>query len=136
MNEQLLYKFVEDRRRQGFAWGQNDCNTLCLAWLDELAGSATLKIAKGKYKNALGAAKYQKKIGHRLSDVLKQNGAVEIAPALQQEGDFIIANDDKWDCGHVCLGRYVLSAGPDSGCTVYKLKKFTGYTVWRVECRN
>ena len=133
INEQALYKFVEERRLAGFGWGVNDCNILCLYWLDILAGTNTVDLLKGKYKTAIGAAKFQKKFGQRLIEGIKEHGGVEIEPGFQQEGDFIITHDEKWDCGHICLGQYLLSAGPESGCTVYKLDAFSGYTVLRVE---
>jgi len=133
IKEQALYKFVEDRRQAGFVWGVNDCNILCLSWLDILTGANTVDLLKGKYKTALGAAKYQVKYGQRLIEGIKAHGGVEIEPGFQQEGDFIISHGKKWDCGHICLGKYLLSAGPESGCTIYKLDTFIGYTVLRVE---
>ncbi len=131
--ESKLYSFVSQRREMGFAWGINDCNVLCLAWLDELTGLSLSDQAKGKYNTAIGAARFQTRIGKRLSDEIKAFGGIEIPQGFQQEGDFLIVENEKWDCGHISLGRKLLSAGPETGCTVFGYSDEIKYKVYRVE---
>lgn len=90
----LLFHFIESRRAEPFRWGRNDC---CLFACDGILAQTGLdpaaKMFRGKYRDALGAARLVRKHGGVeaiAAQVCAAHGWPELlTPSLAQRGDVV-----------------------------------------------
>lgn len=91
----LLFHFIESRRHQPFQWGKQDC---CLFACDGILAQTGLDPAaemfRGKYRDALGAARLVRKHGGIEAiavKVCRKYGWPELfSPRLAQRGDVVL----------------------------------------------
>lgn len=104
-------------RGRAWAWGECDCTTLVLSWLDVLTGGQHVTLARGRYCDEASARFHATTCGHSLESLARAAGATVIPAGFAQPGDIVLVQveGEPWQRGHVCLGARVLSAVPDSG---------------------
>ena len=113
-----LFEFIEARREVAFEWGRQDCclfvcdGILTITGLDPAA-----KLYRGKYRDALGAARLLKKHGgvEALAEkVCTAHGFFELStPLIAQRGDVLLLDT----AAHgpalgLCVGSQIAAAGP------------------------
>ena len=107
-----LIRWSRERYGQPFAWGRNDCTTLCLEAIDILSGTNVAAPRIGKWHSPLSAARYGRKV-ERLDTVLRNVGwSIVDYPSL---GDIVIGRRKAWDFCQVCLGEFCISVWPEHG---------------------
>lgn len=129
----LLFHFIESRRQQPFAWGKQDC---CLFACDGILAQTGLdpaaKMFRGKYRDALGAARLVRKHGGVeaiAAQVCAAHGWLELpTPRLAQRGDVVTINataGEGLDFGPaqlgICLGAEAAFPGRE-GLVFHPLK--------------
>ncbi len=102
-----------------FGYGQWDCNTFTLAWLDHLAGTAWLGRVQGQYACEETARAFCAGFGRSLHGLLLEAGAHRVPGGVRfaQAGDFLLVRDrvEPWHRGHVCAGATFASVWPSRG---------------------
>lgn len=75
-----------------FEWGQNDCNTLALEFIDIMLPNipSITKDVQGKYSNRYEARKFYRDFKWRWSDYLLSLGFEKVEPLFFQPGDLHI----------------------------------------------
>ncbi len=115
----LLFHFIEKRRHEPFAWGRQDC---CLFACDGILAQTGLDPAagmfRGKYRDALGAARLVKKHGGVEAIAVKVCARLGYAPVpvlMAQRGDVVLWDvPDAMKCAlGVCIGAEAVFPGPD-----------------------
>jgi hypothetical protein len=119
----LFFHFIESRRSRPFAWGQQDC---CLFACDGILAQTGLdpaaKMFRGKYRDALGAARLVRKHGGVeaiASRICGELGFVEVPVRLAQRGDVVAISGE-------ALGDNVPYMGVALGLCVGGTAAFTG----------
>lgn len=124
----LFGAFIESRRSAPFAWGQHDC---CLFACDGILAHSGLdpaaKLFRGKYRDALGAARLVRKHGGIeaiATKVCSAHGWPALgSPLLAQRGDVVLLllpEDPMGAALGLCLGAEVAFTGP-AGITLHPL---------------
>lgn len=132
----LLAEFIESRRNLPFEWGRQDC---CLFACDGILSQSGLdpaaKMFRGKYRDALGAARLVRKHGGVeaiAAKVCAEHGWPEIRPAMAQRGDVVLLPmpHDEMKVGlGLCLG----AVGAFTGASGLLFLPMTGVTrAWAV----
>lgn len=124
---------------RAFAWGQVDCTTLALSWLDEIAGWRALQdLAFGRYDSAETAAVYQQQLGFQLGQLLAEAGGIPVPARFIQPGDFLLSQleGEPWQRAAICLGADALSADPERGVLRIPLAQLAPFEGVRVPCRR
>ena len=82
----------------------------------ELAASVV-----GRYSTAEGAYRQQER-GEGLSAILRQAGAIVLrSPMIAMRGDVLIGRRDRFECGHLIVGRHAISSDPDHGVLLVEI---------------
>jgi hypothetical protein len=110
----LLFHFIESRRSTPFAWGRHDC---CLFAADGILAQTGLDLAagifRGKYRDALGAARLVRKHGGIEAIAVKgcaRFGYKPVPVLMAQRGDMVLlpasatGNPGKGPALGVCVG--------------------------------
>ena len=109
-----LELFLIQHRHGEFEWGQNDCNTFIVEYVDFLKGSSIIKEVRGKYFNARSAFVFVK--NYKALDVgLQEAGFVEVE--TPQNGDVITYKRQGFVCWHIVGFNRVHSIDENSGYT-------------------
>lgn len=110
-----LAEFVEQRRNNGFAWGEQDCFTLAADAVVALTGDDPAKAVRNAYATEeqaeaiIGAGGLEAWVAATMAAF----GAPECPPAFAQRGDMVfVAVGNQRMCG-VCLGETVAVPGVD-----------------------
>lgn len=120
-----------------FAWGQVDCTTLALSWLDELTGWQSLwDLGIGRYGSSGEAAVWQQMLGFNLGQLLETAGGQPVPPKFAQPGDFLLSQieGEPWQRVAICLGADALSADPERGVIRIPLAQLAPFEGVRVPC--
>jgi hypothetical protein len=125
----LFFHFIESRRAVPFAWGRHDC---CLFACDGILSQTGLDPAaglyRGKYRDALGAARLVRKHGGVeaiAAKVCAAWGWPELATArLAQRGDVVLMDiNDGMKCAlGLVVGGEAAFPGPE-GLLMYPLRE-------------
>lgn len=113
----LLAQWAEQRYRQPFAWGRTDCAMLALEAFDLMTGGALVEKHRGRYSTSAQALRYQRRETD-LPAELQRAGCFRVRDGeavVALHGDILIAERDGFLCGHVCLGKFALSASIEQG---------------------
>jgi hypothetical protein len=109
-----------------FAWGQWDCNTFVLAWLDRMTGGNLLAHYRGGYDTEESARTFAAQLPLSLRGVCQAAGlhAVAGGPRFAQAGDVLLVRDgdNPWWRGHVCAGATFVSVWPGSGLEAHPMR--------------
>ncbi len=99
-----LSEYIEQHSGKSFAWGENDCITFSIGWLEIKTGRDYLKEHR-PWRTARQAAKKLRDL--RGLFFLFQSNLKQINPNMAQDGDLTIID------GTACLfsGRHVVSVG-------------------------
>lgn len=130
--EGTLALWARSRAGQSFAWGSVDCAILCFEAFDKMTGLALASEYRGRYSTEAQAHRFQRRRANLLS-VLERAGCLRAMDS--RPGDVIVAPKNGFLCGHVCLGRYCLSAWPESGvwlCESAEAASLPGAVVLRI----
>lgn len=122
-----------------FAWGQVDCTTLALSWLDELTGWQSLRdLGIGRYGSSEEAAAWQAQLGFNLGQLLETAGGQTVSPKFAQLGDFLLsqAEGETYQRAGICLGLDALSATPERGVIRIPRRLLASHEVVRVPWRQ
>lgn len=102
-----------------FSWGDWDCNTFVLAWIDRVSGSRLAPLYRGRYDSEDSARAFAAELGYDLADVCAAAGlrVVPGGPQFAQPGDILLVADEAgpWQRGHICAGRSFVAVWPGSG---------------------
>lgn len=109
--------WADGMHRRPWVWGECDCNTVVLSWLDVLTMGDYLDLAQRRYWDEASARAYAATCGHTLESLARDAGGLPVPSGFQQAGDLILVSlpGEPWQRGHVCLGARALSALPDVG---------------------
>jgi hypothetical protein len=125
-----LAAFLTARRAMQFDLRDNDCVKFCAAWWVALYGPpCPLETLGIRYSTRREAAAILRAHGGLRRMVGAFVGSDEIAPALAQRGDLVLADNEGREALGVCLGTHI--AGPAIGGMEYHLLA-TGVVAWRV----
>lgn len=120
----LLFHFIEARRHTPFAWGQQDC---CLFACDGILAQTGLDPAagmfRGKYRDALGAARLVRKHGGVEAiavKVCKELGYAPVPVLMAQRGDVVLMSAKN------AVGAGLFGRQPVLGICVGAMVAFTG----------
>jgi len=116
--------FIEPKLNKQFSWGENDCNTLVLEYLDYMLGTDTLNIAYQKYHTKFGAMRFQKEYQQTISEKCKELGLIELNPIKARHGDILIKHDKRWDMCHICIGTKIISIDETVGVNAVSVNDF------------
>jgi len=120
-------KYIESKLNQPFAWGTNDCNTFVLHYLDKLLDTDLLKIAYKKYSTKLGAIKFQKKHGQKISEKCLELGMTQYHPNKAIFGDILVKHNENWDSCHICIGSKMASVDEQIGTAILPISDFNDF---------
>ena len=110
-----LFQWASARIGQPFKWGETDCAMLALEAHDVVTGDALAPLYRGRWTSEREARRFMRQHDIDLLRRLRAAGSVDVVINFQQRGDLILAPQDGWMCGHVCLGARALSSCPDLG---------------------
>jgi hypothetical protein len=120
----LLFHFIESRRNTPFAWGRQDC---CLFACDGILAQTGLdpaaRMFRGKYRDALGAARLVHKHGgvEAIADkICAKLGYAEVPVLMAQRGDVVLMSAQKAGAAGL-FGRQ-----PVLGICIGAMAAFTG----------
>lgn len=133
-----LAAFVEQRAKEPFEWGKNDCCLfVCDAILAMTGEDIAPRVFRGGYNDALGGYRLIKQYtrGGGVEQIAEQlaaeNGLVEIAPPFMQRGDPVLYRDEEaGDALGICVGIKIAIVHRDTGL-IYK-PAHTAVRAWRV----
>jgi hypothetical protein len=129
-----LALFVEEKRGQPFAWGENDCALFVCDWLTILTGTdpASKLGFRGRYHTALGAVRVMQPHGG-VSGIARSwcsaQNWLECRAIAAGRGDVILAIENGRESLGVCLGSRSVFAGA-AGAEFRSTS--TCVTAWRV----
>lgn len=124
MRELKIHKFAEQHLGKPFCWGEMDCNTFILDYMDHMTGSNLLNEAYKKYSGKLSAAKFQAEYPDLLHNALHKSGAREIPKKFVNVGDILIKDLGIYEAAHLVLGSRVMSVDEDKGVVSIPLSDF------------
>lgn len=101
-----------------FVWGESDCAILCAEAFDVMTGQDHSRELRGAYFSRIGALRYQSRVRSLWSGLLGAGCKPLASPFLIARGDFLLGWERGFCCGHVCLGEWSLTAGPEDGVCV------------------
>lgn len=135
----LFFHFIESRRQQPFSWGKQDC---CLFACDGVLAQTGLDPAagmfRGKYRDALGAARLVRKHGGVeaiAAKVCQRMGFAEVPVRMAQRGDVVTVKQRNSNLRGMnaevglCIGGVAAFPGVD-GLVFLRLKECR--RAWRV----
>lgn len=98
-----LALYIDQRAKQGFKWGENDCALFANDMLVKFFNMPDVGVNfRGKYKNWRGAIKTFKELGYTsVADIPKKHGYEVFEPKL---GDIALYIDGK--ALGICMGVY------------------------------
>jgi hypothetical protein len=111
-----LANFLAEKKDTPFEWGVNDCCLFTCDWLKILTGIDPASDLRGKYTDALSAARILKEqagIQNLVANYCKKYAWDEVSPSLAQRGDLIILQLDETQgpALGICLGQNSAFAG-------------------------
>jgi hypothetical protein len=109
-----LINILDQAGERPFEWGQNDCNTLALEWLDAINGTNWIKKVKGSYSDKKSAIVRASQLP-KWSDGLVDEGWVEITPNEATVGDIAIVDGKHYDMAHIVMGSHAVSLHETDG---------------------
>lgn len=110
--------FANSKLLTPFEWGQNDCNTLALEFIDILLPDikSITDTVKGKYTNRYEARAFYRNFKWRWIDYLEHIGFEQVEPLFFQAGDLHIHKMGKsLEAISISLGLDNIIADPRSG---------------------
>ena len=119
--------YIESKLGKPFAWGTNDCNTFIVGYFDAVLGTDLLKIIYKKYTTKLGAIRFQKKFGQRISGRCLELGMTEHHPTKATFGDILIKKNENWDSCHICIGSKIASIDENIGTAIMRINNFEDF---------
>jgi len=105
-DEKALHQFSSSQLGKPFTWGDNDCNTLVIEWVDLLTGSNHIDEVRGQYSNKDEAIEFYRSVKNE-EDILAEFH--EIDPAFISVGDILTVPFGKMLGAHICVGSRLLS---------------------------
>jgi hypothetical protein len=117
-----LPQYISLHANKPFKWGENDCCTFAIGWLELVMGKDFLSEHR-PWSSALGASRKVKNLGGL--PLLLSNNLVQINPNFARDGDIAILD------GTACLysGRHVVSVGKDG---LLFVDRVLAESAWRV----
>lgn len=105
----LLNAYIDEKSRDVFEWGRNDCCLFIADWVKVLSGVDYAAEYRGKYNTALSAMRFVGNCGlcSFIEGIVSRAGFVEVKSLYAQRGDIcVIDNGNRRDAaGIVCAGR-------------------------------
>lgn len=132
--ERHFFKWVQAQRGKPYEWGECDCNTLVLDYLDFRSGDCLSSLIRGKYSDEDSAAVFCEEFGRTLEDLIKAAGCKQVKRNFQQVGDILLVKSPSkpWHQAHICLGSTCLSVEPGGTVRFYRMRDFPKrFKVWR-----
>ena len=119
-----------------FRWGHTDCAMLCIEAVDAVSGSSHAVAHRGQYASRRASLRYQRRVGD-LAEGLRRAGLFLLELRSAAAGDILTHPhpDLPWVVGHVCFGRFSLTAREDVGvCWVHTaaVQGMEGARAWRI----
>lgn len=98
-----ITSYIEEARKKGFVWGDNDCALFANNMLVRIFNFPDVGAKfRGKYNDYKSATKYLKSIGYKnIADIAAQHGEEIFRPEL---GAIVL--DKKTGALGICLGQY------------------------------
>lgn len=127
-DEVYLIQMLDKSALQKFKWGQNDCNTLCVEWVDRVCGTDYLSRVKNHYKTKKGAVKFYHNFVQWVSE-LKELGWQEVEQP--QTGDLVLHIDKHFVYAHVFASGKLFSVDPKQGLITGLPVPDAEYTIMR-----
>lgn len=112
--EITLINMLDLAGEKPFEWGQNDCNTLALEWLDRVSDTNWLEKVKGTYSDRKTAIKVASELP-KWADGLLEEGWVEVHREDSTVGDIAIVESKHYDMGHIVMGAHMVSLHETDG---------------------
>lgn len=120
--ESRLSEYVAEKRKEPFAWGQNDCCTFSAGAVEAITGTDPMPEFRGKYDTALGSARILD--GKTLEEVL--DGKFDAIPiGFAQRGDLAMFDG----CVGVVAGDYGWFVSEDG---LERIKRPLWHKAWSV----
>lgn len=111
-----LHDFIESRRERPFAWGRQDCCLLACDAIRAIIGKDPARgLFRGKYKDALGAARILKKHGgvERIAiKVCQAMGFARVKVPFARRGDVLLYKTERGPALGICDGPHGVFPGP------------------------
>lgn len=105
-----LALFFEEKHHQPFAWGHNDCCMFAADWVAILMGVDHAAGFRGKYSDALGAARILKERGG-IEAIVDATGYPRQPVSFAQRGDLMLFDMPSGPTLGVCAGKHSVFAG-------------------------
>jgi hypothetical protein len=134
-----LRDFINDYGNLDFVWGESDCGTFVLDWIERCTGINVFPKILRKYTTQLGCMRVLKRESKSgmvsvYEDLEKIYNCEEINPNKAQKGDVGIVlqkYDDKEEyIGGVCVGKYFAVKSLENGLIHFKLSEID--RAWRL----
>lgn len=100
---ELLAEYVEQRRKEPFAWGSNDCCIFAADWVQACTGTDYASAWRGRYTGELGAARFLKEAGG-LEALVDSLAFQRVARSLVGRGDVVAQEGGRGPTLGICLG--------------------------------
>lgn len=127
-DEIYLIKMLDKYSFIDFKWGQNDCNTLCVEWVDRVCGTDYISRIKNHYHSKKGAIRFYRDFVQWVSE-LKKLGWIEVVQP--QTGDLVLHNDKAFVFAHIFASGKLYSVDPEKGLVAGLPVPDIDYTVMR-----
>jgi hypothetical protein len=111
-DEIYLIQLLDKTALTAFKWGQNDCNTLCVEWVDRVCGTDYLSRIKNNYQTKKGAVRFYRGFVEWMTE-LKELGWQEVEKP--QTGDLVLHLDKSFVFAHVFVSGKMFSVDPEKG---------------------
>ena len=125
---EALFEFVASRQNTPFAWGSHDCVLFAVDCAHAMTGVDYAAPYRG-YDSEFGAGRILVEYGG-LRQLATANMGPEIPPTLARRGDWCLIMQDGREALSVCMGLFLLAAGP-TGLTLRPT--CDAITAWRIE---
>jgi hypothetical protein len=120
-----LRRYIEAHLGRPFVWGELDCYTLALGWVDELLGTTHRAGIAGAYSSAGEALELWRTTwgGRTWESFLLELGAWPLRPLFQQTGDLMVGPGRRFETVGIMTGRHVL--------TIDEARELVALDVWQ-----
>jgi hypothetical protein len=107
------HRFLLEQRKHKFEWGQYDCNTLVVEWLDTINQTHLARDIRGQYTDRRGAIRFQRAYT-QAPEFLQQQGFVPAVLPIR-EGDVILFDDKRFWRAHIVHAEQIWSMADPFG---------------------
>lgn len=125
---ELLAEYVEQRRKEPFAWGSNDCCIFAADWVQACTGTDYASAWRGRYTGRLGAARFLEEAGG-LRALVDSLGLVRVLPLQAGRGDVVAQDNGRGLALGICIGSGTAFAA-ETGLVFASMQNIE--TAWRI----